>query len=99
MGDYVIAHTGDKKIVTKEKISNLSQTLSPGLFIQIHRSFIVSISKIEAVGPGFVEINKKKLPVGRNYKPQLNNLIQKNDYKSIISHISKANLPSTIKVE
>ncbi len=77
LGDYVIAHTVNKKIVTKEKISNLAQTLSPGLFIQIHRSFIVSISKIEAVGPGFVEINKKKLPVGRNYKPQLNNLIQK----------------------
>ncbi len=77
LGDYVIAFTTNKKIVTKEKISNLSNNLSSKLFLQIHRSYIVSISKIEAVGPGFVEINKKKLPVGRNYKPLLNNLMQK----------------------
>jgi hypothetical protein len=38
----------------------------------------VSISKIESVGPGFVEINKKKLPVGRSYKPELNKLLENN---------------------
>ena len=77
LGDYVIAFTSDKKIVTKERISNLAKHLPENNFIQIHRSYIVSISKIESVGAGFVEINKKKLPVGRNYKPLLNNLIQK----------------------
>ncbi len=77
LGDYVIAFTYDKKIVTKERISNLAKQLSGNNFIQIHRSYIVSISKIESVGSGFVEINKKKLPVGRNYKPELNKLLQK----------------------
>ncbi len=77
LGDYVIVFTSDKKIVTKERISNLAKHLPENNFIQIHRSYIVSISKIESVGAGFVEINKKKLPVGRNYKPLLNNLIQK----------------------
>jgi DNA-binding LytR/AlgR family response regulator len=77
MGDYVIAIINDKKIVTKERIGNLANQLSEKFFIQIHRSYIVSISKIEAVGSGFVEVNNKKLPVGRNYKPQLNRLLQK----------------------
>ena len=77
LGDYVIAFTNDKKIVTKERISNLAENLSGNNFIQIHRSYIVSISKIESVGSGFVEINKKKLPIGRNYKPELNKLLQK----------------------
>lgn len=78
LGDYVIAYTTSQKIVTKERISHLSESLEPEKFIQIHRSFIVSIEKIETVGPGFVEINGKKLSVGRNYKPLLNNLMQKN---------------------
>lgn len=78
LGDYVVAITGEKKIVTKERISNLAETLPANQFIQIHRSYIVSISKIESVGPGFVEINKKKLPVGRNYKPELSKLLQNN---------------------
>ena len=77
LGDYVIAFTSNKKIVTKERISNLAETLSENHFLQIHRSYIISISKIESVGAGFVEIKGKKLPVGRNYKPLLNNLIQK----------------------
>ncbi len=76
MGDYVIAITGTQKIVSKERISFLAESLPDDRFLQIHRSYIVSIDKIESVGPGFVEINKKKLPVGRNYKPQLHKLIQ-----------------------
>ena len=76
LGDYVIVFTTDNKIVTKERISYLAENLPQNQFLQIHRSYIVSISKIESVGPGFVEINKKKLPVGRNYKPLLNNLLR-----------------------
>ena len=76
LGDYVIVFTQNKKIITKERISHLAENLPQNKFIQIHRSFIVSVLKIESIGPGFVEINKKKLPVGRNYKPLLNELMQ-----------------------
>ncbi len=76
LGDYVIAFTTHNKIITKERLSYLAQTLPQKQFIQIHRSYIVSINKIESVGPGFVEINKKKLPVGRYYKPALNDLME-----------------------
>ena len=76
LGDYVIAFTTNNKIITKERISHLAEELPQDQFIQIHRSYIVSIDKIESVGPGFIEIKKKKLPVGRNYKPLLNNLMQ-----------------------
>ena len=75
LGDYVIAYTINKKITTKERISHLEESLPTEIFIRIHRSFIVSISQIEAIGAGFVEINKKKLPIGRNYKNRLDNLL------------------------
>jgi len=75
LGDYVVAFTSHKKIVTKERISYLAQNLPKSKFLQIHRGYIVSIDKIESVGAGFVEINKQKLPVGRNYKPSLHNLM------------------------
>ena len=78
LGDYVIAYTVNKKIVTKERISNLPENLPQDQFIQIHRQYIVSISKIESVGPGFVEINKKKIPVGRSFKEKLTELLQNN---------------------
>jgi len=76
LGDYVVAFTVKKKIVTKERIGKLIENLPFDQFIQIHRGYVVSISKIESVGPGFVEIEKKKLPVGRNYKNELTRLLQ-----------------------
>jgi DNA-binding LytR/AlgR family response regulator len=78
LGDYVIAFSNDKKIVTKERLSHLAESLPAEQFMQIHRSYLVSISKIESVGPGYVEINKKKLPVGRSYKPELSKLLENN---------------------
>lgn len=78
MGDYVIAFTAQKKIITKEKIGNIMELLPPEGFLQIHRRYIVSISKIESIGPGFVEINEKKLPVGRSYKQEIARLLQNN---------------------
>jgi DNA-binding LytR/AlgR family response regulator len=76
MGDYVIAFTKQKKIVTKERIGNLPEILPKNGFLQIHRRYIVSIPKIDSVGPGFVEVNGKKLPVGRSYKSELSRFIQ-----------------------
>jgi len=76
MGDYVIAFTTTKKIITKERISNLAEDLPENQFIQIHRCYVVSVSRIESIGPGFVEIGKKKLPVGRSFKQKLNDFLQ-----------------------
>lgn len=76
LGDYVIAFTTNKKIVTKERIGKLLENLSKEQFLQIHRGYLVSIAKIESVGPGYIEIDKKKLPVGRNFKAEVSRLIQ-----------------------
>ncbi len=78
LGDYVIAYTNDKKLVTKERIGNLPNQLPANQFLQIHRRYIVSIHKIESVGPGFVEVDHKKLPVGRSFKKQLSTFLEKN---------------------
>jgi len=75
LGDYVIAFTTQKKIVTKERLSNLVESLPKDKFLQIHRSHIISVSKIESVGPGFVEINGKKLSIGRSFRKQVHDFI------------------------
>ena len=66
--DYVIIHTPKKRIVTKQKISYLEEKLPEEIFLRIHRSFLVSIPKIEAFSPNHVEIAGKELPIGRSYK-------------------------------
>lgn len=57
----------DKTIVTRYSLGELEKEL-PGDFIRIHRSFIVSRSKIDFFDTQDVEIKGKQIPIGRNYK-------------------------------
>ena len=69
--DYVTIYKKDKKIITKNQIGFFEQALPNDKFLRIHRSFIVSISKIEAYTPNSIEILNKNLPIGRNYKNEI----------------------------
>jgi DNA-binding LytR/AlgR family response regulator len=66
--DYVIIHKRDTKIITKDRISHFETILPQDFFLRIHRSYIVSIPRIEAVTAETIEIGKKELPIGRSYK-------------------------------
>lgn len=66
--DYIKIHLEDKIIVTRETISNIEAKLPQKEFLRIHRSFIVSIAKIESFTNEFIEIRKKAIPISRSYK-------------------------------
>ena len=73
--DYVIIHTPKKRIVTKQKISYLEQKLPEDRFLRIHRSFIISINKIEAFSPTSIDVNNTELPIGRSYKREVSKVL------------------------
>lgn len=81
MGDYVNVYTQTDKITTKERISALCEKLPPDQFLRIHRSYIVSIRHIEAILAGCIEIGKQKLPIGRNYKDQVDLFLARKLYQ------------------
>ncbi len=66
--DYIKFHLKDKVIITRETISSIEAKLPKADFLRIHRSFIISISKIESFTNEFIEIHKKALPISRSYK-------------------------------
>ncbi len=69
--DYTILHLNNKKIITHQKISLFEEQLAGKGFIRIHRSYIVSIPKIEAVTSVSIEIHGKELTIGRNFKNEV----------------------------
>jgi len=71
LGDYLKIHLQNKTIVTRETMSNMEAKLPKKDFIRIHRSFILSISKIESFTNEFVEVNKKAIPISRSYKKEV----------------------------
>jgi DNA-binding LytR/AlgR family response regulator len=68
LSEYVQIHTPNKKIVTKNSMTNMAEKLPDHEFMRIHKSYIVSLSKIQAYTTSTVEIPGKQLPIGRSYK-------------------------------
>lgn len=74
--DYVKIWIGDdKRIVTLQTMKNMESGLPTDRFIRIHRSFIAAIDKIEEVQANSLKIGSKTLPLGKNYKDKLMDLI------------------------
>ncbi len=72
MKDYVKIILKEKKLVlTLISMQNIVKKLPKGQFVRIHRSYIVSLSKIDSVQKNRVVIGVKWLPVGNSYKSML----------------------------
>ena len=51
------------------------ETLLPAnLFKRVHRSFIISVSKIDSYNADAVEVNGVSIPIGRGYRDVIENL-------------------------
>lgn len=72
--EYVRIVTVRKEYVSKMSTNEIEQMLPPDLFRRIHRSFIVSVGKIESYNAEEVEVNGITLPIGRGYKDALDKL-------------------------
>ncbi len=73
--DYIKVVTKSKPIVTKQSISSLEENL-PANFIRIHRSYIVSVDKIESYTNELVQIGKHELPISRSYRHEVEKILK-----------------------
>jgi DNA-binding LytR/AlgR family response regulator len=80
--DYVKVKTTDKEIITQQKIGYLEESLPSHSFLRIHRSFIVSLDKIDSYSATEIDIGKIQLPIGRNYKNEVLKILSKNVFIS-----------------
>ncbi|MEK6783809.1 MAG: LytTR family DNA-binding domain-containing protein [Bacteroidota bacterium] len=75
LGNYVTICTERKKIIAYLTMKSLESQLPPAEFIKIHQSFLVNRSKIESVEGNEIKIGTKSLPISRNYRDSVTNLI------------------------
>lgn len=72
MGDYVKLHTINKFYAIHTTLKAVEERLPADQFIRVHRSYIVSLSKIETIKDGALIVNGKPLPVADAYRNALN---------------------------
>lgn len=74
LSDYVKIFTDKETIITRETISNIESKLPSNEFLRTHRSYIVSMPKIDSFTNELIELKKKAIPISRSYKE---NVLQK----------------------
>lgn len=79
--DYVqIRLENGSRVITLQTMKSLEEKLPSNLFKRIHRSFILKLNKIKALSGNMVEVIEKKetklLPIGKNYKDELLEIIE-----------------------
>jgi DNA-binding LytR/AlgR family response regulator len=73
--DYIKVITANKTIITKQSISSIEEMLPKENFIRIHRSYIVSLNKIESYTNELIGIAKQELPISRMYKLEVGKVL------------------------
>ncbi len=66
--EYIKIYYQNKRIVTKLSLTWMEEQLPVGDFLRIHKSFIISLTKIDAFTANSIEVGGKELPIGRSYK-------------------------------
>lgn len=72
MGDYVKLYTSPKMYAIHTTMKAMEERLSKDMFLRIHRSYIVSVAKIDFIQDGMIVIGQKALPVADAFRSVLN---------------------------
>jgi two-component system, LytTR family, response regulator len=72
--EYIRIVTLSKEYISKMSTHEMEDLLPANLFKRIHRSYIISISKIESYTAELVEVNGVSIPIGRGYRDIIDNL-------------------------
>jgi DNA-binding LytR/AlgR family response regulator len=71
MQNYITIYTEKGKYVTLLYLKNLEESLDSRSFIRVHKSYIVSIDKIEAIEGNEIFILGHRIPMSRNYREEV----------------------------
>lgn len=76
--NYVCINTKQQQIITHSSLKNVVQSLPSADFIQIHKSYVISMKHIESTDNFSVFINGKELPIGATFKEAFFEKIEEN---------------------
>lgn len=66
--DYISIFTTSERIITLQNMKKMEDALPEKYFIRVHRSYIVSLDKIDSIERSRIFIGDKIIPVGDTYR-------------------------------
>lgn len=75
-GNYVNVHTSKKVILISGKMKTIEEQLKGTEFVRVHKSYIVSLNKIDRIEGNRIHIQEDVVPIGRFYKKALDSILR-----------------------
>jgi DNA-binding LytR/AlgR family response regulator len=72
--EYIKVVTENNEFISRMSTHEIEDLLPRNIFKRIHRSFIISIHKLESYTAESVEVNGVSIPIGRGYRDVIENL-------------------------
>jgi two-component system, LytTR family, response regulator len=66
--DYLSIQTSTEKLITLQNLKTFEQHLNPQQFMRVHKSYIVSLNKIDTIERNRIFIGEHVIPVGDTYR-------------------------------
>ena len=77
MLNYVMLITNSKKMIVYVTIKSLEEQLPADMFMKVHKSFIVNLSKIRSIEGNILDIGNEKITISQNLREMVINEIVK----------------------
>ena len=68
--DYISIFTAAERIITLQNMKKMEDALPSKYFIRVHKSYIVSVNKIDSIERSRIFIGDKIIPVGDTYREE-----------------------------
>jgi DNA-binding LytR/AlgR family response regulator len=79
MQNYCIIHTPSGKLITHITMTGLEEKLPESKFLKVHKSFIISLDKINSVVGSEIVIDTTRIPISRGLKDEVMKRIMGNN--------------------
>ncbi|TDO21500.1 LytR/AlgR family response regulator transcription factor [Pedobacter duraquae] len=77
--DYISIYTKAERVITLQNMKKMEETLPSTQFIRVHKSYIISLDKIESIERSRITICGKIIPIGDTYRDEFFKRIDNNN--------------------
>ncbi len=76
VSDYIKIFTPEKVYLTYHSLKKIQNILPCNMFPRVHKSYCISISKINKIIGNYIVINQAEIPIGQTYRKDFMDLIE-----------------------
>jgi DNA-binding LytR/AlgR family response regulator len=75
MRDYRKIHAAGRRLLTLQTFAEFERQIPPRIICRVHKSYMVSLDKIDSVERGRIRIKERVIPISETYREQFFQLI------------------------